>query len=201
MLESILASLQQLYADVLPSVIISILLVIFGWILARILKGLTEKSLTKLKIDEHIKVGKRIGFTEVASISIYWLIFLVFLNAAVDNLNIFALSEYFRMLTDFIIKLIAGIFIIIIGYAISSFIQRRIVQSKIEQAEIISQIVFIFSIIITLEMALKVIGLPTQLLDAILIVIVASIGLGLAIALGLGLKDLVASLAKKYFKE
>ncbi len=201
MFESILASFQQLYVEIIPSVIISILLVIFGWILARILKGLTEKSLTRMNIDEHIKLGKRIGFTEVVGISIYWIIFLVFLSAAVDNLKISALSDYFRMIVDFIINLIAGIFIIIIGYVISCFIQKRIVQSKLEQAEIISQVVFIFSIIITLEMALKVIGLPTQLLDAILIVLIASVGLGVAIALGLGLKDVVASLAKKYFKE
>jgi hypothetical protein len=201
MLESFLESLKPVYMEILPSVIVSILLLIFGWILARIFKGLTEKSLYKLKIDDQIKLGKRIGFTEIVGLSIYWIIFLVFLSASIENLKIPSLSEYFHMLTNFIINLISGIFIIIIGYAVSSFIQKRIIQSKIENAGIISQVVFIFSIIITIEMALKVIGLPTQLLDSILLITVACIGIAIAIAFGLGLKDTVASEAKKRFKD
>jgi hypothetical protein len=201
MFESFLESLKPVYMEILPSVIVSILLLIFGWILARIFKGLTEKSLYKLKIDDQIKLGKRIGFTEIVGLSIYWIIFLVFLSASIENLKIPSLSEYFHMLTNFIINLVSGIFIIIIGYAVSSFIQKRIIQSKIENAGIISQVVFIFSIVITIEMALRVIGLPTQLLDSILLITVACIGIAIAIAFGLGLKDAVASEAKKRFKD
>jgi len=201
MFESFLEALKPIYMEVLPSVIVSILLLIFGWVLARIFRGLTEKSLYKMKIDDHIKLGKRVGFTEVIGLSVYWIIFLVFLSASIENLKIPSLSEYLRMLTDFIINLISGIFIIIIGYAVSSFIQKRIIQSKLENVEIISQVVFIFSIVITFEMALKVIGLPTQLLDSILLIIVACIGIAIAIAFGLGLKDTVASEAKKRLKD
>jgi hypothetical protein len=200
MFESFLEAIKPIYTEILPSVIVSILLLIFGWILARIFRGLTEKSLYKLKIDEHIKVGKRIGFTEIVGLSIYWIIFLVFLNASIEKLEIQSLSEYFRMLTNFIINLIGGIFIIIIGYFVSSFIQKRITQSNLDNAEIISQVVFIFSIVITFEMALKVIGLPTQLLDSILLIIVTCIGIAIALAFGLGLKDVVATETKKRLK-
>jgi len=48
---------------------------------------------------------------------------------------------------------------------------------------------------------MKIVGLPTEILDTILIIVVASIGLGLAIALGLGLKDTIAALTKKYVDE
>lgn len=201
MFEEILISLKPILINIIPSVFISILLLIFGWILARILKGLTEKTLERLKIDEHIKLGKKIGFSELISVGVFWIIFLVFLSSSISNLKIEILTKYFELVTNFIINLLGGIVIIIIGYSISSYIQNKIVQSKISNAEIISKIVFIFSLIITIEMALKIIGLPTQLLDTILIILVASIGIGLAIAFGLGLKDIVAAEVKKSIKD
>ncbi|MBU5688487.1 MAG: hypothetical protein KQA41_00450 [Candidatus Aenigmarchaeota archaeon] len=201
MFEEIILSLKPVLINILPSVFLSILLLIFGWVLARILKGLTEKTLNRLKIDDHIKLGKRVGFSELVSVGIFWIIFLVFLSASISNLRIEQLTKYFELITDFIINLLSGIIVIIIGYSISSYIQNKITQSKINNAEIISKIVFVFSLIITIEMALKIIGLPTQLLDTILIIIVASIGIGLAIAFGLGLKDIVATKAKNALKD
>ncbi|MEM5799567.1 MAG: hypothetical protein QXZ43_02795 [Candidatus Aenigmatarchaeota archaeon] len=201
MFEEVMLSLKPVLINILPSVFLSILLLIFGWVLARILKGLTEKTLNRLRIDENIKLGKRIGFSELVSVGIFWIIFLVFISASISNLRIDQLTKYFELITDFIINLLSGIIVIIIGYSISSYIQNKIIQSKINNAEIISKIVFVFSLIITIEMALKIIGLPTQLLDAVLIIFVASIGIGLAIAFGLGLKDIVATQAKKTFKD
>ncbi|MFH8080862.1 MAG: hypothetical protein QXO84_03225 [Candidatus Aenigmatarchaeota archaeon] len=201
MIEDIIFAFKSIFVEILPSVFVSILLFIFGWILAKIFSGLTSKTLEKLKIDEHIKLGKRIGFSEVVSLSVYWIIFFVFINASIENLGISSLSNYMHSLTDFIIKLFSGFLIIIVGYSISSFIQLKVVQTKISHAEIISQLIFFFSIIITIEMALKVIGLPTELMDAILLIIVASLGLGIAIAIGLGLKDFVSNWVKKYYKD
>ncbi len=201
MLEEILIFLKPIFLQTLPSVIGSLLLIIFGWVLSRILKGLTEKTLEKIKIDQHVKIGKRISFSEIISLGVYWIIFLVFINSAIENLKIESVSKYFDMIIDFILNLLGGIFILIIGYSLSSYIQSKILQSNITHAQIVAQIVFVFSLIITVEMALKIIGLPTQLLDTILIIIVASLGIALAIAFGLGLKDIVASSAKKYFKE
>jgi len=108
---------------------------------------------------------------------------------------------YFNRIVSLISGLLGGFLIIILGYLVARFLEKQISASKIEHPEILSQIIFIFTMVISASIALEIAKIPTQLINTIIIILVASFGLGIAIAVGLGLKDTVAKLAKKYEKK
>lgn len=186
---------------IVPNVLLFIFLILCGWILGKISKKVTSDVLNKLRLDYHFKFGKKIELTEILSIGVSWVVYLVFLRAAIEILKIQSLLDFFNITIGFVINLLGGIVILIVGYIIAIYIQKKITQSGMYYSQVFSQILFVFTVIITIEMALKVVGLPTELLDVILIIIVASIGIGLAIAIGLGLKDTVNRFARKYFED
>jgi len=187
--------------ETVPTILFVTVLLIFGWILGNFLKKLTLEISKKLRLDDRFKIGKRIGLSEIISSGVSLIVYIAFIGAALDVANITFLSDFFKTIINFIGNLIGGIVVLVVGYAIAGFVQRKIVESNFVYSKIFGQIAFYFVIIITIEMALKVVNLPTNLLDAILIILVASLGLGLAIAIGLGFKDKAGKLIEKYIKD
>lgn len=186
-------------STIISNTLLFVFLIVCGWIFGKISKKVTLDVLTKIKLDSYFKFGKKIELSEILSRGVSWVIYLVFIGAAIDILRIQSLSNFFNMIVNFILNLLGGVFVLIVGYIIATFLQKKVIQSGIYYSQVFSQILFFFTIIITIEMALKIVGLSTDLLDIILIIIVASIGIGIAIALGLGLKDTVNRVSKKYF--
>lgn len=185
-----------------PTVLLALFLVLFGWILSRITKKITTEVLKKIKVDENFKLAKEIQVSDVVATCFSWVINLVFIGSAINTLKISTLSLFFDTIINFVTSLLGGIFILTIGYAIAAYVQKKISKTKMAYSQVFGQIVFSFTMIITIEMALRTVGLPTALLDIILVIIIGSIGLGLAIAVGLafglGLKDVISKLVKKY---
>lgn len=194
----ILNNLWYQVVQVTPMVIGAILLLLIGWILGRITRSIVREILKRFKADDYFKLGKKLGVSETISVGVSWIIYLAFIGATVDFLKIPTLSMFFNNIIDFIAGLLGGMIILIIGYAIAGYIQKQVMTTKTVYSEILAQTIFFFALIITIEMALRVVGLPTELLDSIVKIMVAAIGFGVAIALGLGLKDTVSQLAKKY---
>ncbi len=183
-----------------PNIIGSILLLLVGWVLGRIVGKVVKEILEKLKADSYFKVGKKLVLSETISLVVSWIIYLAFLGASVDLLGIQVLSSYFTKLLNFLANLLAGVFVLIAGYTLAGYIQKQVANTKAEYSEVLGQVIFFFTLIITISMAFDVVGLPTRMLDGIVLIITASVGLGIAIAIGLGLKDTIARLAKKKFE-
>jgi hypothetical protein len=72
--------------------------------------------------------------------------------------------------------------------------------SKTFYSDVVGNIILFIITYVSISIALSLIGINTELINWILIVIVASFGAGLAIAIGLGLKDVVRDVAKQYAK-
>lgn len=184
-----------------PKAVVAIILLVVGWVLGKVISDITRRILKKLRLDEYIKVGKGIEISSIFSVVISWIIYLLFINTALSVLEISVLSEFFIGIMDLITKLLVGMVIIVVGYILARYVQKQIVASKTLYSKIVGQVIFIFALIISIEIALKKVDIPTQLIDNIILIIVGSIGIGVAIALGLGLKDTVAKLSKKYVKK
>ncbi|MBU5690187.1 MAG: hypothetical protein QXM68_03445 [Candidatus Aenigmatarchaeota archaeon] len=191
---------QNIGREAITKSILIFLLLIASVLLANLVRNAINGLSKKMKLDNKIKIGKKIQFTEIISNFTVFIIYLVFINSAIEIIDIKVLTEYFKLLTDLVINIFAGTLIIILGYVISGYIRRKILETRFDHSKLIGEISFVFIMIISIQIALKIIGIPTNLLESIIIIIIASIGLGLAIAIGFGLKDVVADFARKNFK-
>jgi len=188
--------------DKLPNIGAAIILLIIGWVLGEVIGTTIKGILKKVKMDSYFKISKEVKFSALISVIISWVIYLVFIQSAVDVLGITSLIVFFGKVVSLITGLLGGIVIITIGYLIAKYVQKEIEDSKKEYSKLLGQVIFLFTLVISTSMAFKVTNvIPTDLIDNIILIVVGTIGLGVAIAIGLGLKDTIQKVAKKYEKK
>ena len=188
-------------ASFIPAILGSIVLLLVGWVIGNIIGRVTKEILKKLKADMYFKFGKGLEISKLFSVIISWIIYLAFIQAAVQVLGISALTTFFGDILAFIPGLLEGMIIILVGYVIAKYVQAQIVSTKFEYSDFIGKVIFFFTVIIAISLALPFVGIDPSLINNIILILVASVGVGIAIAIGLGLKDTVDKLARKYVKE
>jgi hypothetical protein len=176
-------------------------IIIVGWFLGRVFGTLVKKILKAIRVDKYLKLEEGIEPSNVLPVLVSWIIYLVFIQAALNELGIAVLTVYFGSLVDMIQGLLGAFLILVVGYFIGKHGENYFKKKKHEYSKLVSQGVFLFTMIIALSIALEMVGLSTVLINSIILILVASFGLGLAIAIGLGLRDSVSRIAKKYEKK
>jgi len=192
--------LTQLVSYV-PNILAAIILLLIGWVVGKILGKVTRGILKRLKADKYFKFGRGFEVSNLFAIVVSWIVYLAFIQASVEVLGVMALTLFVGQVLSFIPGLLGGMIIILVGYVLAKFVQGQVVATKVEYSEFIGRVIFFFTLIITISLALPFVGIDPSLINNIILVLVGSIGLGLAIALGLGLKETVAKLAKKYSRK
>jgi hypothetical protein len=195
--ENILSNL----ASYVPAVLAAVLLMLIGWIVGKIIGKITKSVLKKLKADNYFKFGRGFEVSNIFGLIVSWIIYLAFIQAAVQVLGIPALTDFIGQILSFVPKLLEGMIIIIVGYILAKYVQGQVIATKVEYSEFIGRVIFFLTVIIVISLALPFFGIDPSLINNIILILVGSVGLGIAIALGLGLKETVARLAKKYSKK
>ncbi len=204
-LEGVISEINALLvaktAAVIPGLIAAVLLLVVGWLAGKIFGKIVKKILEKLKVDSYFDFGIRMRVSELFSFIVSWLIYLAFIQSAIAALKIAALTLFVGEILVFVGGLLEAIVIILVGYGIGRFVQKRIIVSKEPYAGLISKVIFFFVIYLAIALALPFVNIDPSLINNILLVIVGSMGAGFAIALGLGLVDTIKSVAKKYARK
>lgn len=139
------APLNELLAEVLeyaPRVLGAGLIFVAAYVVARILRYVIVAALTKTGIDE--RISEQLGDVEerdeeqkeplpvskVLGETVYWLVFLLFLPAALGALELRGLLDpvvsMFRELLGFVPNLISAAIILFIGWVVASLVRRTL---------------------------------------------------------------------------
>jgi len=201
--EPVMAMFVKIWSYV-PNLAAALVILLVGWIVAKVVAAAVEKVLEILKVDMAAekaglndilaKGDVKKSFSEILASIVYWLVVLVVIATAVQPLRLTVASTLISRLIDYIPNLIAAIFVLIFGGLLSSFggsiVQTAAGNAKIRHAKTLGQTVRMVILILSITVALEqlriglIIGLAVNIL-------LASLGLGFAIAAGLGCKDLV----------
>lgn len=186
----------------LPSLIGAVILLVIGWIVGTVVGKVAKELLSRFKVDKYISKGRPIvRLSEVFPLIFEWLVYLVFIQAAVEALGVKALVEFVQKLVSFIPGLLEAVIVVVVGYGIAEHVRIELEQSKLAYAGVMSKVLFWLLIYIAVALALPLVGINPTLINSILLIAVGSVGAGVAIALGLGLKDTVAAIASRYVKK
>ena len=193
----VLNNLGMQIANFIPNLVGAIVLLAIGYIVGKIvgvvIKGLCDRA----KADRYVKV-KGFRISELLKIAGEWIIYLVFIQAAVQFLGIAALAEFVNQIIYFIPKAVGAAIIIIVGYVLGNFFEEQIKGSEYMYSDLIGKVVNFFTVYVAIALALPFLGINPSLVNNILLIIIGSVGFGLGLAIGLGLKDIVAKEANKY---
>ncbi len=197
----------------LPALIGAIIILIIGWIVGRVGGGLLSKLLQKTNIDE--TVGKTdFGTTlEKSGMTISglfgslfkWFIYLIFIMAAVNVLNIPIFADFLNAVVLYIPNLIAGVLVLVIGLIAVNFLMKWVGSMlKGEDVPFTNWIVVglqaLLSIVV-IVIALDQWRIQTAIIYTFLVPLAWGISAGIAIAIGIsvgvGAKDIVADYLRK----
>ncbi len=202
-IESVLTSLWLSTVEFLPKITGALVILVIGFILGKLLGRIIREVLIKLKIDEFLSEEKYLYVkpSHIGDLVARWTIYLVFIRQAAVILEVQAISDFVTSAYSFILGVVAAVITILIGYGLAVYLKDKIITSRTVYSDITGKLVFGIVLYLSIAIGLKFIqGIDTQILENILLVLIASFGVGIAIALGLGLKDVVAEIAKEWLK-
>jgi hypothetical protein len=203
-IQPLTAPLNQFLSSVVlffPNLVASIILLAIGWIIGEIVGRVAKELLVRFKVDQYLaKKGPMLKLSDIFPIIFEWVVYLVFIQAAVEALGIAALAQFVSVVLAFIPGLVEGVIVLIVGYIFAEYVKGEVEKSKIAYSDIMSKVLFWMMVYIALALALPLVGIDATLVNNVLLITVASVGAGIAIAIGLGLKELVAAWSREQAK-
>jgi hypothetical protein len=208
----ILSKISSIFVNI--AAVIVILLV--GWIIAKIIKSIIAKALKAVKIDDLsekinlnnllLKGGINICASELIAIIVYWIIMFVTLFVAADAAGLKQAASLLDKIILYVPNIVAAVFVLFLGMfaatILSSIVKTASANAGIEQGSLFGRIAQITIIAFTVAIALEQLKIATLTIHStvsiIIAVILGSLGLGIALAFGLGCKDLVAKYVEDF---
>ncbi|MFP3855321.1 MAG: mechanosensitive ion channel family protein, partial [Anaerolineales bacterium] len=204
-------TLSQITSDVvawLPNLGVALLLVLAGWIIARLVQAIMAGLLRRLGVDRLAERAganellNNIGFgystVDMLARLVFWLILLVFLLAATESLGLSGVVEALAGLIDYLpnvlasalILLFGGLLAQVLGDAVSALTVQSGLAGGAALGRVVRYAVFAFAIIL----ALQQLGVETTLLTITTLALIGAIALALAVAFGLGSQQLARNI-------
>jgi len=117
-----------------------------------------------------------------------WYVFLIFLQAGVDLLDLGTLSLYLDRFVMWLPNVIIASLLVIFGLIVIHIICRKIEEhTEMNGVEFISKLVKVVLITLIVIISLQQIGVNVNILENLVLLIVGAVAIGIAIALGIGL--------------
>jgi Mechanosensitive ion channel, conserved TM helix len=204
------AAIVDAVVTYLPSILGAVLLLLAGWILARLLRAVTVRSVllldtllsrvTKTAGVERLRMARS---STVLGAVVFWVVLLFFVTAATHVLGLQSFTQWLARLLDYLPALAAGLLIVVVGYVFSRFLA-DLVQATATRlapaqrnalARVTQGVVLVTAVLVGADQ----IGIQVTFL-AILVgaVMAATVG-GVTIAVSLGARDYVSNLIGAHY--
>jgi Mechanosensitive ion channel, conserved TM helix len=190
----------------LPTVLGAIVLIIVGWLLARLarmlvvqLGGLINRALqnvTGVASLQRFRLAPQI--IRIAGNAAYWLVILVFLTAAARTMELHEFSIWLARILNFVPVLLAGVLIIVAGYIASIFV-RDVVSTALNtggfrQGVLLGSIAQAAVLLTAVVIGVDQIGVNVSFLTTIIAIALGGVFGGFALAFGIGSRDFVSNI-------
>ena len=207
-----LVSLWNSFVILIPGLIAAIILAVVGYLIAYIIGHALKLVLAKANLDkkvEQARISKAIGYIRLSSLFgelVKWYIFIIFLTAAVDLLELGTLSDILSRFVLWMPNLIIAILVVIVGLLLAQFVKVKIEEhAKTALAKTASNTLMIVIAAVAIIIALDQIGIEVGILENLVLLIVGAVALGVALAIGLSFglgnkkeaNDMLRNLKKK----
>jgi hypothetical protein len=186
-----------------PVLLGALLILLIGWIIATVVKNILVRVLRAVHFDQamdHAGVGTilqrggvRVDAAEVLARVVFWFIFLIFVLAAANALNVPAITNILNAIVLWLPQLFVALLVVIIGMLLARVVG-DIVRDAMEGtgmagARMLSGIVRVAIIAFAAIIALNQMGIGSAIVQELFAAVVFGLALALALAFGLGGRD------------
>lgn len=210
--ESVTTSISLMIAF-LPKLLGAAVLLLLGYLLARLVAAGTAALLRVLGLDRVLaktpvqavldRAGARKAGSEMLGILAFWLIFLLFAISAAETLGLSIISTALTDLAYYLPKVGVAVLIIVLGLLVANFIKELIglacSSAGIPQGAIVAQTFYVAAILVIVVTAINELGIDTTLLNSTIIIAFGGLIAGAALSFGLGARSAVANLIASHY--
>jgi len=202
-------SLQQAldsFFGFLPNLLGFLVILVIGFIIARVVKGILTKVLQKVGLDKALHSGQTGQYVEkvspgaspsklVGSIA-FWFLFLGAISLAVSALKIPALTTFVSAIYSYLPNVIAAVIIFVVAGSIAGAVAGLVTKTMGDTptGKLVASIVPLLIMAIATFMILNQLQIAPAIVTITYAVLLGSLGLGMALAFGLGGRETAAEL-------
>ena len=210
-----LVSLAEQTGRVLGSLAAALLILVVGLYLSRFLGSYVKKLLNKISFDDKTaKLGinelcMRFGLgkspTYIISFVLAWAVIFYAVVLGSDVLHLTIIRDLFTRFLEFIPTLFVSVVILfaglLLGKLLSNIMENSSKVNGLKGGVVLARAVYGFVVFFFGLVAVENLGIASQIVNNVAVVILASFGLAFAIAAGLGARPLVEEFLRDAFKK
>ncbi len=200
-------------SNIFPNIMGTIIVLIFGWLITKLVVRLIKKGLKLAKADKlddalneiEIVEGKKLSFDTIKIVSgfVKWILYIMILMMALDIMNLKIVSQKISELLGYLPQLFTALVIFTVGLLLANLIKKGLKSffesMNLSGAKIISQVVFFLILIFVTITALNQAGVNTEIITSNITMILAAFLVAFALAFGLGAQRIVGELLKTFY--
>jgi len=202
-----------LISEFVPRILIALLVLLLGFILARLVALGVTRLLQLIGLDRLVsrtafqvlmeRSGTKKPISAILGTISFWLILSLFLLFASESLRLPLISEALTSLFHYLPRVGIAILILVLGLIAANFVRELIIMAcssaGITQGTIVAQAFYVAAILLVVVTSINQLGINTALLDNTIILIIAGLIGGSALSFGLGARSAVASLIAAHY--
>ena len=195
-----LVTLWLSFLNIVPGLVGALIVLIIGYLVSLIIGHAVTIVLEKIGLNKKLKEAEltnAIGHTNVSNVLgeiTKWYIFVIFLQVAVDLLNLGTLSVLLSKFVSWLPNIIVAILAALFGFFIAHYVEIKMTQnSTMKGTKIAARLIKVAIMIIIIIISLSQVGIDVSILQNVFLLVVGAIAVGFALAfgigMGLGMKD------------
>lgn len=209
--QSLVSAMSALWAKIasfIPNLLGALIVVVLGFLVARLLDTLLSKLLAKLGLDRLTqgtglnKMLARVGIKVPVSVLIgkivYWFVLLVFLVSALESLGLERISAALDVLALYVPKVFAAAIVLLAGVLLAQLLNSLVSGAAegvgLEYATALGRLAQGLVVIISISVAFGQLEIKAELLNYVIAIVLFSVGLAVAIAVGFGCREIVGQI-------
>ncbi len=192
----------------LPSLVGALVLLLGGWVAARLIQLFLAALLRRLGVD---KLSERAGIAQLLANAnldsslvklisrlIYWLVLLFFVVAAAESLGLGSVVTMLNGLVSYLPNVLAAALILLLGSLIARLVGEGLgvlaTQAGIATGPLLGRGARYALLVFVVILAMEQLGIKTTLLSTVVTALLAATALALALAFGMGSRDLARNI-------
>ncbi len=205
-LDSTFMSLGAYAMNFLPKLLIALLIILAGYIIASILRGIVQKIINSFPVNNLLQSAgvtplvERSGYTlnvgKVFGTLVKWFVLTVFFIVALDVVGLNQASAFLYEIIWYLPRVIVATAILFIGITLAQVVHDVVVgtarTAKFSSPEILAKFARVVVIIFTVLAALNQLQIASELVQMFFGGLVFAISLAIGLAFGLGGKETAA---------
>ncbi len=213
-IQILMSSLKQFWeqlAMTLPRVFLALVLLTFGWLLAKLARKATLRLLRMMRVDvvaeksgiEDFLLRGDIKFTAVTLLAslVYWIVLFTVVLAVLNSMGLEVAAQLFNRIILYLPNVVVAVIVLIFGAQFARFVQGIVFaylsNIGIGGAEIMSLVAQYALIFFVVSVALEQLQIGGQILVSAFQIAFGALCLALALAFGLGGKDWAAQILQR----